>query len=1017
MLKRTMVAVLLLSAVMEAQFRFRTTTAPPPVNITLVTMTSPWSEDTVYQTQTVTVDGGVGPYTCAVSNGAVPTGLTFSDPTLSGTPTTPGTYNFSITCTDSQGRPDTQAYSITISPLVVGNDFGGYRPHFQGFGATSMGGRGGGSRVCTINTTTVSGTPTWGTSGTRDVEDCMEALPPGCLAFVGTQAACARFVVSEVSGVITVPDGQVSVVGPYLTAAFQTSPANGEGNCTANCNSPGGNTLIARLLVDTHDVVIQHLRISRPPANINGCSVGDASDGGDNSHVYNVIIDHVTCRWAEGVNNYLQAGPGSTSILLTDSMIYEGLWPGALGGIGAGVGGDAIVARNLFAHHYARQPIWGGVTRLGLVNNVAYNGTDNTPAGDTIPAFFGDADADFGAIGTEQTVISNNAAILGPQSTGADGILGLSKKTESIAAGSVIYMVDNTGPGITGATGNGQWTSTVCGNYGAFYTNAATCGTGSNMRTNTVPTWFSALNFQTITNTSNAVRTYVLANAGARPLDRDAADTRIASQVLAGTGTHFLDWTYIQNNYGGQPTLTTRNRPVTLPANPNGQGDCGSNRTILECFLECDTSFGARRLEPAQSLCPLEPPDPPTGGHYLRFFEIRYANTGTPMPVDENGNSRIEFTIDGTWTDALGTRPRYKYTAYTYTHRHVSVSRSGASFESVALSEGELDALFGGQGSIPLSTLQEEDIKKIHAELNDDPPLFYGAQRNSSLHPLYDQDGYVIQDTTAQNYRDGKTITWPADFVYQEGRLYWNLTTPAVMEYLVRLSLKHQTLSPDARIFIDESGTYWDDLFILGVVSSGNSTAQMDHVAARLNFLNNEIRTRVDPLGRINAGLMPNSGFRFQQSSSPFFLRWIETLKTTASSTIDSMMIENVWMEPGWANNVQFYRDNLVALNALGKKVCFVATNYPFLNSASDPHVMKLWLWVHLIAQAPGTYLSMNPNNETFNIDYDVYDFPLGSPLEDPYKVGSVWHRRYQVGEIIFDESIGSIDNIHLVPN
>ncbi len=85
------------------------------------------SAGSVYN-QTVTSSGGVSTYSYAVTSGSLPAGMTFSTGgALSGTPTYGGTYNFTVTSTDSHGCPGTKAYTlvvtgcplITLSPLTL----------------------------------------------------------------------------------------------------------------------------------------------------------------------------------------------------------------------------------------------------------------------------------------------------------------------------------------------------------------------------------------------------------------------------------------------------------------------------------------------------------------------------------------------------------------------------------------------------------------------------------------------------------------------------------------------------------------------------------------------------------------------------------------------------------------------------------------------------------------------------------------------------------------------------------
>ena len=74
--------------------------------------------------QSVTASGGTAPYTFAITSGALPAGLSLSGSgTLSGTPTAGGTFNFTVTTTDSSTGTgpytSSRAYSLTVSAATV----------------------------------------------------------------------------------------------------------------------------------------------------------------------------------------------------------------------------------------------------------------------------------------------------------------------------------------------------------------------------------------------------------------------------------------------------------------------------------------------------------------------------------------------------------------------------------------------------------------------------------------------------------------------------------------------------------------------------------------------------------------------------------------------------------------------------------------------------------------------------------------------------------------------------------
>lgn len=78
------------------------------------TLTAPYATPF---TQVFAADGGVGPYTYALT-GALPAGVTFAGDTLSGTPTVPGTYAITVTATDTgstgAGAPFSISHSYTL---------------------------------------------------------------------------------------------------------------------------------------------------------------------------------------------------------------------------------------------------------------------------------------------------------------------------------------------------------------------------------------------------------------------------------------------------------------------------------------------------------------------------------------------------------------------------------------------------------------------------------------------------------------------------------------------------------------------------------------------------------------------------------------------------------------------------------------------------------------------------------------------------------------------------------------
>ncbi|MHC4712317.1 MAG: putative Ig domain-containing protein [Planctomycetota bacterium] len=100
-----------------------TYTSGAPANLEITTTSLPDGQQGVSYSQTVSATGGETPYTWSIDSGSLPAGLSLgsSTGTISGTPSSYGTSNFTVKVTDDQSPADTdtQALSITVDPEDV----------------------------------------------------------------------------------------------------------------------------------------------------------------------------------------------------------------------------------------------------------------------------------------------------------------------------------------------------------------------------------------------------------------------------------------------------------------------------------------------------------------------------------------------------------------------------------------------------------------------------------------------------------------------------------------------------------------------------------------------------------------------------------------------------------------------------------------------------------------------------------------------------------------------------------
>ena len=217
-------------------------------------------------------------------------------------------------------------------------------PGAEGGGAYTAGGRGG--KVITVTNLNDSG--------------------PGSFREACEQGG-ARIVVFNIAGVIDLKT-PISVRAPYITIAGQTAP--GDGICITGSS----------FLIDTHDVIIRHMRFRRAAQDV---AFRDDAVGGET--IGNVILDHCSGSWGldevisiyRHVYNRQEDGYGeklpTVNITIQNTIFAEGL-DTYNHAFGATIGGhNSMFSRNLFASNVARNPSVGMDGDFNFVNNVVYN--------------------------------------------------------------------------------------------------------------------------------------------------------------------------------------------------------------------------------------------------------------------------------------------------------------------------------------------------------------------------------------------------------------------------------------------------------------------------------------------------------------------------------------------------------------------------------------------------------------------------------------------------------------------
>lgn len=213
-----------------------------------------------------------------------------------------------------------------------------------------------------------------GRGGKVYVVTSLEDSGPGTLR-EACNAIGPRTVVFNVAGAIHLKN-RIRIRAPYITIAGQTAP--GDGICIRG----------ATVCVDTHDVVVRHLRFRRGETNV---ANRDDSLGGN--PVGNIIVDHVSASWGldENLSMYRhmyrpEDGEVELKLPTVNITIQWSISCEALNtynhSLGSTIGGhNSMFHHNLWACNAGRNPSIGMNGDFNFVNNVIYNWRHRTVDG------------------------------------------------------------------------------------------------------------------------------------------------------------------------------------------------------------------------------------------------------------------------------------------------------------------------------------------------------------------------------------------------------------------------------------------------------------------------------------------------------------------------------------------------------------------------------------------------------------------------------------------------------------
>lgn len=382
-------------------------------------------------------------------------------------------------------------------------------PGAEGFGIETPAGRGG--QVIKVTT--------------------LDPFGPGSLGEAIVTAG-PRIIVFEVGGVIDLKTRNYNIKEPYLTIAGQTAPY------------PGITIIRGGINVNTHDVLIKHLRV-RPGDGGDLKRKGWEPDGITTSgkNAFNIVIDHVSATWA--IDENLSAsgerlkGPEYTSrqVTISNCLIAEALSKAthskgehSKGTLIHDFCRDIAVIKNFYAHNVDRNPYFKAYAAGVVVNNLVYN-----PGKMAIGVNYAESEWDGSGI-TPQ--VSNITVV-----------------------GNVCFKGKNTADGLQLIKGRGNVYSEANQyyerNHGGFIESELSYYQSTIKLLKNRPSWPTVLKVLP----TEAVVTEVTANAGAWPKQRDSIDARIIADFFDKKGKVINS----QSEVGGYPDYAETRHTLTIP--------------------------------------------------------------------------------------------------------------------------------------------------------------------------------------------------------------------------------------------------------------------------------------------------------------------------------------------------------------------------------------------------------------------------------------------------------------------